>query len=401
MWLLAICFVACQSPTSSTPETPSDTPTISQQVDSAQVEATPNSQKKEPTKKGKKIIGHGFDFENNGKSPTVDLKSVYTKEKLDSIQLLSLVTDDFRSALYQNKKYLKKVINKKGHKVDGLKFTNKDLYKTMRKIRDQKTDVAITDLVDAYKIYGEDKMGNVHFTSYFTPILKVKNKPDEEYKYPIYKKPTNWKGKLPTRKQIDGDGVLKGKGLELAWSNSLEDIHFMMVQGSGYVEYPDGRQKMMLYGGKNGHKYVSLGRYLVERGEVPAEEISLSTIKQWCAENPDSVKTLLYRNPSYVFFTPSNTKTVGAANVELADLHSVAVDRKLIPLGSILLGKVPVLDAENHFLKHEYRLLVAQDVGGAIKGSHIDIYAGVGERGKRLADAMHHYGQIWLLLPKK
>jgi len=168
------------------------------------------------------------------------------------------------------------------------------------------------------------------------------------------------------------------------------------------VEYPDGKRKMMLYGGKNGHKYVSLGRYLVERGEVPAEEISLSAIKQWCADHPDDVKSLLFRNPSYVFFTPSDRKTVGSANVELADLHAVAVDKKFIPLGSILLGKVPVLDSENHFLKHEYRMLVAQDVGGAIKGAgHIDIYAGVGEQGKRLADAMHHYGQIWLLLPKK
>jgi membrane-bound lytic murein transglycosylase A len=38
---------------------------------------------------------------------------------------------------------------------------------------------------------------------------------------------------------------------------------------------------------------------------------------------------------------------------------------------------------------------------GAIKGAgHIDLYGGVGEEGERYADAMHHYGELWLILPK-
>lgn len=368
-------------------------------------EQTESTSKKDykPTKKEKNLIGHGFDFENNGKSKedTVLLGQVFTKRDIN-LEVASLITEDFQEAMKKNTAYLNKIKHKALPKTQNLSFTYNDLLKVSEKLKNIKPDQTFEEAFNAHLIYGEDKKGNAHFTSYFIPILKVKDKPDSEFKYPVYKKPKNWKGTLPTRVQIDKEGALKGKGLEIAYAKSLVDIHFMMVQGSGYVEYPDGSQKLFSYGGKNGHKYVSLGRYLVEQGEVPAEAISLSTIKEWCAKHPDQVNDLLFRNPSYVFFTPADTQPIGAANVELTDLHSVAVDKKFLPLGSILLGKVPVLDENNRFKRHEYRLLVSQDVGGAIKGAgHIDIYAGVGEKAKNLADAMHHYGQIWLLLPKK
>jgi len=366
-------------------------------------QTSPPSKQYQPSTKEKKLIGHGFDFQNNGKSETdtVELSQVFTKEIID-LEIAPLLTKDFQKGMSKNTAYLNKVKHKTLPATKNLSFSYIDLLNVSKTLGQVQPNQTFADLFEAHKIYGEDKMGNAHFTSYFIPILKVKNKPDGEFKYPIYKKPSNWKGTLPTRIQIDKDGVLKGKGLEIAYASSLVDIHFMMVQGSGYVEYPDGSQKLFSYGGKNGHKYVSLGRHLVEKGEVPAEEISLSTIKEWCANNPDKVEGLLFQNPSYVFFTPSDSQPVGAANVPLTDLHSVAVDKKFLPLGSILLGKVPVLDENNRFLKHEYRMLLSQDVGGAIKGAgHIDIYAGVGPKAKSLADAMHHYGQIWLLLPKK
>ena len=74
----------------------------------------------------------------------------------------------------------------------------------------------IPQLLDAYQIKGADSKGNVKFTGYFTPVLKVKRKPDDVYKYPIYSHPKSWKGKLPSRRQIDGEGVLKGLELEIA-----------------------------------------------------------------------------------------------------------------------------------------------------------------------------------------
>jgi membrane-bound lytic murein transglycosylase A len=80
---------------------------------------------------------------------------------------------------------------------------------------------------------------------------------------------------------------------------------------------------------------------------------------------------------------------------------SVAVDRRYIPLGSTLLAAVPVLDENNNFIGHEYRILTAQDVGGAIKGKgRMDFFCGTGEAGKKRSGALNHYGKVWLLLPK-
>ena len=80
---------------------------------------------------------------------------------------------------------------------------------------------------------------------------------------------------------------------------------------------------------------------------------------------------------------------------------SVAADFKYLPKGSILLGKIPVLNEYGEFIKHHYKLLLVHDTGGAIKGpGHIDLYAGEGEKGKNYASAMHHYGELWLILPK-
>ena len=110
---------------------------------------------------------------------------------------------------------------------------------------------------------GEDNRGNMHFTGYYIPILKVSKKKDNVYKYPLYQKPKNWKGKMPTRAQIDTDKALAGKGLELCYSANLLDNYTMQVQGSGVVEYPNGEQKLLSFGGKNGYPYKSLGKYLI------------------------------------------------------------------------------------------------------------------------------------------
>jgi membrane-bound lytic murein transglycosylase A len=239
----------------------------------------------------------------------------------------------------------------------------------------------------------------VHFTGYFIPVVKVSKTKDEVYKYPLYRKPKS--GKLPSRKQIDDNNALANRGLELCYSNDLLDNFLMQVQGSGIVEYEDGTKELLSYGGENGHRYRSIGKYLVAAGHVPKEKISLEAIKIWCAENPDSVTTLLNRNPSFVFFNKSKKEPSGAAGVPLSAFVSVAVDKRYVPLGSTLLVAVPVLDDNGNFIGHEYKIATAQDVGGAIKGKgRMDFFCGTGEAGKKRSGALNHYGKVWLLLPK-
>ncbi len=42
----------------------------------------------------------------------------------------------------------------------------------------------------------------------------------------------------------------------------------MDVQGSGYIDFSDGSPQLFSYAGKNGHAYRSIGKVLIDRGEV-------------------------------------------------------------------------------------------------------------------------------------
>ncbi|MCR6555387.1 murein transglycosylase A, partial [Aeromonas sp. CPF2-S1] len=204
---------------------------------------------------------------------------------------------------------------------------------------------------------GADRMGNVLFTGYYSPVLEVRHRPDAQYKYPIYAMP-NCGGRCPSRAEIHR-GALANRGLELGYSKSLIDNFLMDVQGSGFVHYgDDDRLQYLGYSGKNGHGYVSIGRVLIDRGEVPKEQMSMKAIKEWANRQPEeSVKELVEQNPSYVFFErrPTND-VVGAAGIPLLPMAAVAADKTLLPMGTPILAEVPLLDkAGNWTGKHQLR----------------------------------------------
>ena len=247
-----------------------------------------------------------------------------------------------------------------------------------------------------------DGTTNVQFTGYYTPIIEARRTPDQRFRYPLYSYPKQWKGKGPhlSRQQIDDEKKLAGRNLELAYTADPSDNFFMQVQGSGMVRYLDGSLEMLAYAGKNGHAYISVGRLLVERGIISKSKISMNAIRLWCAKEPTKCSALYNENPSYVFFRRGAPGPVGSGGEVVTGGYSVAVDPKVIPLGSTLLAKVPVLDTNGLAIRHDWRLLLAQDTGGAIKGpAHIDLYTGVGNQAAEAAQALHHYGQVWLILP--
>jgi membrane-bound lytic murein transglycosylase A len=252
-----------------------------------------------------------------------------------------------------------------------------------------------------YRIKGEDGRGNVHFTGYFTPMISASPSESDVFRYPLYRLPAAWDGGRPTREQIDAGGALAGKGLELAWTDDLVGNYFMQVQGSGFVRFGDGSQLLLMYAGTNGYPYSSIGKYLVSMGQIPASEISLGAITRWLADHPDGVQDVLFRNKSYTFFTSAGDHPVGAGDMQLVAGHSIAADPAFLPFGAVALGKVPVLGADGRLIRHEYRLLVVQDRGGAIKGpGHVDLYEGVGDEAGLRAGPLHHYGALWLLLTR-
>ncbi len=249
---------------------------------------------------------------------------------------------------------------------------------------------------------GGDGHGNVLFTGYFSPVITLSRTPKGDYKYPVYRMPEcgGSAGACPSREAIY-NGALAGAGLELGYSNSLIDVFIMEVQGSGFVKFKgtDGLE-YFAYGGKNGHAYVSIGRLLIEQGEVEKEKMSLKAIIEWASQqNEARVKALLVQNPSYVFFSPQITNDVkGTAGIPLIAGASVAADRKYLPMGSVLLAEVPQLNEQGEWNGlHVLKLLMALDTGGAVKGNHLDLYHGKGDDAGIKAGLHKHFGRVWRL----
>lgn len=253
--------------------------------------------------------------------------------------------------------------------------------------------------ISAYQMEGTDNFGNVQFTGYYTPVLQARYTAQGEFQYPLYRMPAKGKNRLPNRAAIY-TGALNNN-LIAAYSNSIMDNFMMEVQGSGYVDYGDGRPLMFFgYAGKNGHAYRSIGKVLIDRGEVARENMSMQAIRQWAdTHSAAEVRELLEQNPSFVFFKPESFAPVrGASGIPLIAKASVASDRSLIPAGTTLLAEVPELDKNGKFTgKYHMRLMVALDVGGAIKGQHFDMYQGIGTEAGHSAGFYNHYGRVWVL----
>ena len=272
------------------------------------------------------------------------------------------------------------------------------------------------------------------FTGYYEALLHGSLRRSPKYQYPLYGPPRDVisvdlgefredldgrriAGRLagrrlvpyPDRSAIDA-GALGGRGLEFVWVDDPVDAFFLHVQGSGRVRMEDGSTMRVGYAGQNGHAYFAIGRELIERGEVAREDMSMQAIRSWIATNPEQSRSLLEKNPSYVFFRNLGmsrnepvASAVGAMGVELTPERSLAVDRRFIALGTPIWLETTLPVAPPHEPEGPrswQRLLVAQDTGGAIRGPvRGDVFFGFGERASALAGKMKQNGRYWLLLP--
>ena len=176
------------------------------------------------------------------------------------------------------------------------------------------------------------------------------------------------------------------------------DAFFLEIQGSGRVRLKEGSVLRVGYDGSNGQAYVPVGRLLIERGEIPREQLTMQAIRAWMKAHPKEGAALRRENPSFVFFREiTGDGPVGAQRVALTPGRSLAVDRAFIPLG------VPIwLEAQERFSNGVYRrLVIAQDTGGAIKGPvRGDLFWGYGREAAEGAGGMNARGRYYLLLPR-
>jgi membrane-bound lytic murein transglycosylase A len=253
--------------------------------------------------------------------------------------------------------------------------------------------------VQSAQMGGGDNKGNVLFTGYFSPVMELRHQPDETFKYPVYGLPECGE-ECPTRAEIYA-GALNGQGLELGYAENLIDPFIMEIQGSGFVHFEDDDTlEYFAYAGKNNKAYVSIGRVLIEQGQIPKEKMSLKAIKDWVATQDEAtVQALLEENTSFVFFQPRAAAPVtGTAGIPLLPMASVAGDRATFPMGTPILAEVPLLNADGSWSgAHELRLLIVLDTGGAVKGNHFDLYHGMGDYAGTQAGHYRHFGRVWKL----
>lgn len=269
-------------------------------------------------------------------------------------------------------------------------------------------------------------------TGYYEPLLRGSLTREGPYQTPLYRAPQDLihvdlssiypelkalrlRGRLEgsrivpyhTRAEIETRNLLSGQ--ELLWVDDPIEAFFLQVQGSGRVQLPSGETIRLGYAEQNGHPYQSIGRWLVDRGELRLSDASMQGIKDWIARNPHRRDELLHQNPSMVFFkeinhVSSNAGPPGSMGLPLTPERSLAVDPRFVSEGSLVFldtrvprPGVPPGDAGVPF----QRLMIAQDKGSAILGVHRgDIFFGTGATAGEVAGRMRAEGTMYLVLPK-
>ncbi len=281
-----------------------------------------------------------------------------------------------------------------------------------------------------YRATGRVGDRRVLFTGYYEPVYEGSLAPDETFKYPLYRPPDDliridlslfsekFKGEnivariegkkvLPyySRYQIEAERALEGKGLEIAWLKDPLDVAFLHIQGSGRLRLPDGKDLLVHYQASNGRPYRSIGRYMIEKGFLAREEMSMQAIRKYLTENREALDEVLNHNPSYVFFQQVENGPLGSLGVLLTPGRSVALDSKIFPRGALgfISCQKPLVNDQGVIIGWTKfsRFVLNQDSGGAIKGAgRADIFWGSGPYAELTAGHLQHEGDLYILIKK-
>lgn len=238
-------------------------------------------------------------------------------------------------------------------------------------------------------------------TGYYEPEVDVRATPDAIYSEPILAVPTSDAVRELPRAELSADSADV-----IAYGRPI-DVFFLHVQGSGRLHFDDGRTLRAGYAANNGKPYRSIGRVLIDRGELTREQSAKRNIEQWMtAAGPEKSRDLMNENPRYIFFSkqdiPDGQGPKGAMQVPLTAMGSVAIDPSHNPYG------IPVwLETRLPEQARDYRgtetglLVITQDTGSAIKGPHRgDLFFGAGRAAGARAGVMKHEARWTMLVPR-
>ena len=271
--------------------------------------------------------------------------------------------------------------------------------------------------------------GRGFLTGYFEPEFRGSRRPTPEFTVPLLARPDDLvtvpQGETlaglapglqaarrtstglepyPDRSAIE-TGALGALAKPVVYLREPGEAFIIHVQGSARIRLPDGSAMRVAYAGRNGHPYTSIGRLLVEMGEMTVEESSLERLMGWLRQNPARARELMHQNRSYIFFREATELRaedgpIGGAGVPLTAGRSLAVDRNLWSYGLPfwLDGELPLPNGGSEPLR---RLTIAQDTGTAIVGpARGDFFFGSGADAGTRAGLLRHAARFVVLLPK-
>ncbi|WP_246718750.1 murein transglycosylase A [Microvirga terrestris] len=271
--------------------------------------------------------------------------------------------------------------------------------------------------------------GGGFLTGYYEPEFQGSRTPDATYRVPLLDRPQDLvtipqggtlsgieKGLQAARRTANGhepypdraaieDGALGDLAKPIVYLSEPGEAFIIHVQGSARIRLADGSVMRVAYAGRNGRPYTSIGRVLVQQGEMDLESMTLEKLMGWLRDHPDPAKALMRQNQSYIFFREATELApedgpIGGAGHPLVPGRSLAVDRSLWAYGLPvwLDGQLPLTLDMAEPLR---RLMIAQDTGSAIVGpARGDFFFGSGEEAGRRAGLLRHPVRFVVLQPK-
>ena len=342
------------------------------------------------------------------------------------------------NALAQSRVYLNRVPGSRVFEYGPDRYTAAELLDSLDTFEKlYRTHERGTDLKEAlvrnfilYQSVGSDTDHNVLCTGYYEPELQGSLTPSDQFKWPVYGLPgdlitvdlglfdSELKGKTIrgriegrslkpyfSRREIDREGRLNGRALELGWVADPVALFFLHIQGSGRISLDGGDVLRVGYAGANGRAYRSLGKYMIETERLAKENVSMQSIRAYLDQHPEEMAELLDYNASYVFFRVLDGDAVGNINVPLTPLRSVALDYRIFPksaLAWLQCRKPVVADGNISDWRPFSRFVMVQDTGGAIRGpGRLDLFWGHGTEAEISAGHMKENGRLYFLVKKQ
>ncbi|MEA1964557.1 MAG: MltA domain-containing protein [Candidatus Aerophobetes bacterium] len=303
-------------------------------------------------------------------------------------------------------------------------------------LQEAKTEEELNRLIKKrfliYEAAGEK--GEILFTAYYTPVYEGSLTREGPYRCPLYLRPKDLKvanlGEFNpslegerivyridnsqreivpywSRENIVKNKVLEGQNLEFIYLKDRLDRFYLMIEGSGKINLNNGETFWVRYSASNGRVYTSLGRRLVKEGEIPEDKLSIQSIREYFQHHPHRMDQYLNQNERFIFFTRDKEikGAVGAGGCELTPKRSIAIDKKIFPLGAVAYIEYPEpeINREDEVvgIKKRGRFVLCQDTGGAIKGpERVDVYFGEGEEALAKAKHLKGKGKLYFLIKK-